>query len=560
MKRRYICLTLIAFGVASFALRVTSLFETSAVPTSYGVFVAWGADYIVRNGHFFTHTGDYFTHANPLVTSFNYASQDIFAHTFQAVLALVTGYTEPQERFELARVLLWAGVMLLPLVFIVWHTGLAQSQRIPTGWSVAFVTLLVLFPTANLIKRTSIGYHSGTIATALLWLILYLVLFRIPQERQGKISLRVATLLLVIGFQLYYHTFNIYFLTFLLGAWGILVLIRREVSWPLLNLITFNVVAFVTSLMYLNGVFFKSYASLAKRVLSSWEIAQVNLTGLTAIQGRLATTLNIVNTSTILLIVLTFVVLIAQKLRVTSLKNLPQGLQVVLSLLVSVTLLVPMLMAWDGFRGTYARLSAIGPYAAMLLASCLYIYGSKGYKMAVTTFIGVIVVTAAISAKISDVYSASYLEVSEVAGAKFLSSSARSDTPVFTDLRLGPPVVLFGHDNVRGIEAMYRKRSDSERYLDAIYYQKNDVELFTAAVQEAADTEDFYFLGSTTAEQTRLYDFSNVLPPPALGHIAFLKKTSPQLIYTNGTTVIVGHTGEEKRKDAFSVDTSFTNR
>lgn len=552
-------LIIAAVLVLGIAVRVASQVDAVPEETGFGAYVDWGTYWLLRTNHLY-HTGDVSREAGksvalmPYATGISYGKQDIFAKTLNGTIARITGYDDLANRIRVQWLIPWAGAIFLPLSILILYASLHRPAR-PSLMDLADRAVIALFatlPSAVLINQSTTGGYGDIVARGLMYTLISLLVLR--ALRQGKTTLpeAISFVIILAGFQLMYHTPVLYFLV--IAAVFVLAtgLLSRRL-FTMGNVVFLALIAAVAAHLYINTDFFNDYLGLIKQAFGKAAPANTQPTLVSVFPDRShwISYLNVlILGATIALACLVLWRTVAVLRRHAWRDHGGLHPDVVIGVLLMTALpLAPFLYGFQGLGAIYGRLGTVLPIlVAMALGYLLATPTRRWERYGIYLLVMLIAGASIVSFKLDFYNAVGTITPAEAQGNAYLASVAATDDLIFTDFRMGTPLLYRGLYGITGINSGYIP-ADQARALEQSVYGDGSGTAAIQALDKAVSCRCYYLMTSEQQARIGVSDLGVLFGRAApTFQQKFISSEALDILYTNGEVNVFRRTDGSRNR------------
>lgn len=486
--------------------------DYSPVPTKWGVGIDWGRYYILHEGRIYGGKEFALTWQSDIK---NYGSVDVLPKILFATLNLITGTTNFPDDLKLHYTLPWIGVIFLPLVVLFWYDTLCKNEGRKFNYlDCCLLFFFSMFPITSALEPVSGNTNGSGLARSLF--LLLLVLFSIIFSKKKKNTCKLSIFLfLLFSFFYYYHTWSYYLAIYLTTI--LVFAVFGQNNKNIRNLTILGIVGFFMSAIYYNYKLLNEPAMII-RYLPQILVNFPSVSPITKINpeflgykpfGSTYSYMQLINAILLLFICLIF---FWRYLNLRKRRRLNPHEKILFYFLVAQFFVAGALFVWDGILGVYSRIFESLVYVTMLFAAYLLVKTEGKLKIAIrfmllsATFLCVIgYLTYPPELNWS-------LTGEEFIGISFAGRYIPKTSYIFSDFRLGTPLIYFGQLGIRTIDGLHDPPRVTEEVLDRVYY---NVSHPATILDKIIGTSEYYVIISSRQAKVYIVDTSLTRFKPA---------------------------------------------
>jgi hypothetical protein len=513
MKSNRLILVLALIAIASNIVYLYPKLGYSPIPTQWEVGGGWGRYSIIEYGRI-PQTEHSLTWQSDLK---NYATFDVMPKILAAMITIVTGTGNFPEGELFHSIFSWVGIIFLPLVVLYFYTYVSNKEgKKSNSFDVVLLYSFSVFPLASTLISMSSGASVANGVARVLFLLLLVLLITIIGDQKKRARRCAIFIFLLFPFFDYHHTWSYYLFIYFVVI--LLLTFRRRNERQLTGLAFSGIVIFFTSAVYFNtnlleepGRIITSFGQILVNFPSVSHESKIN-PNFSAYEplGSIYSYLQYVNSALILLICLVFFAVY-----VTRHRKQPRPYEKILFyFLITETLILAGLFTWNGISGVYARVFEVMTYVSLLLAAYLLTKSGQKLKLALRFMLLFSISIAVLSYPFSPQQSGLSVTREEFAGITFAGQHIPKTLYIFSDFRLGMPLLFFGQQGVKTIDAPNYPANVTEEILERCYYNVSNPE---SILDEYVGSSNYYVITSSSGRQASILDSSlRLFRPPSL--------------------------------------------
>lgn len=541
MRRRLAILSGIWILFAGWLLRVQATLAGSPVPGGYGVNIDWTRHQVATTGYA-TRTWE------PLTVTSSYAgaqNYDLASYVF-ANINVVTGVTGLDQSLVELNLLPLVGLVIFPAVFL----GTMRRVEKPfEPWDYLLVLALVLFPAATTVLKTSDGWYTEVVASAVLVYLLCLT----SRLKQSRVHVGLFSLFGLFLLRLY-HTWV--FLTLLVvgvAVGGNVVIGAALDEWdsPAPWWIPALTVPPALGLLVISGRLEELVWTLSRILFTDYFDTFYSAAGSSLIESDITSTVTSLNARRILKLfnygatisIVAMYVLTRTRATVRAVRAGEPALDSPLDRTVFVAMFAfPVVLAvfflYGGLGAAIGRTQYVGVYVAILAVILLLGSERRSLRRLTAVLVVIIVLTAVPATQLSGIAQPPHT-VEQAAAIEHTGTHVDTKEYVFSTASLGPPLTYY---DIAGVSMVRVDHPEWESNARAIYFG-DDPGAATAALRNSIESNQIHaapvsgtylLLSSDPAENgVPLYSFVTK-PTPDDPRVLYRDAPGYQKVYTSG--------------------------
>lgn len=497
----------------------------SPISTQWGVSSAYGRLYIIENGFIPPLRFDSLTWQSGIIS---YASVDLFPKILATMISIICGKTGLIESEQFHQNFSWVGTIFLPMVVLYFYTFLSKKEGKRNYTDMIFLYLFGMFHLAGLVTSLSLGVTAANSVARVLFLLIIISFIIIFDEQKKNWKHVLLLIILIISFYNFHHTWSYYLVLYLTTV--LICTVKSEDQRFINSLLFTSITLFFTIAIYNNAKLFQEPVTLIKSFpdilinfpsVSYTSKVSENFLG----YQSLGTTYSYIQLISSFLVSLLFIIYIIQY--VPRRKIAPSYEKIMFYLIVAQALVVLGLFMWDGFTGVYSRILESAVYISMLLSSSILIK-SEGKLKSTFRFILLCIVLTTVFSYLNYPPELNYqVTNSEFNGIDFAGKYIINDSYIFSDFRLGAPVLYYNQRALVTIDSLHSTSSKTEELLNNCYYNISKPE---KTLDNLMGSDKYYVLLSSF--QTKVCLFDPTLIPFKQAEIGFQEKWSNEKAFS----------------------------
>ena len=483
----------------------------SPVPTQWGVGSGWGRYYIIEHGRIPEKV-----HALTWQSGIkNYATVDVLPKILASIVNIVTGTTTFPDNERFHYIFPWCGILFLPLVVLYFYRYISRKEGEFSYMDCCLLYLFAMFPLAGTIFSMSQNLNNGSSVTRVFFLLLLISLTILFVEKKKDVRRLSIFLFLLSPFFYYYHTWA-YYLAIYLTAIAFLTLFKKNERY-IMSLLIFGIVVFFTSAMYYNyqlleetGRIIRSFPQLLVNFPSVSYTMKVNpeLLGYRSLKSMYSY-LQLINSVLILSLCLVF---FRKYLEFRKKGELKPYEKMLFYFLVAQFFVGCALFVWDGILGVYSRIFEALVYVAMLISAYLLVKSKGKLKFAIRSILLFAVLLCIVSYLTYPSELNRFLTHEEFKGVSFAGEHIPKESYIFSDFRLGTPLIYFDQLGIKTIESTHHPPEITEEILEKCYYNVTRPERI---LDKIINKPSYYVITSSQQSEIGILDPSLKIFKPA---------------------------------------------
>jgi len=509
----------------------------SSYPVGWGAAIDWGRYFIVQNGT----TYDSTTHGTIIADMKNYGAEETLPKIHFAMVNIVTGTVTFPEGIQLFDYVPWVGLLVIPVFMLSWHRRVARSRGQYNQLDSFFVLLYSLFPTASVIALFSGNTNASIPARAFFITLLYLTaIITIQKGTKKPTGLIIVFLTCQPLFFFYYHTWSYYYILYIFVLGGYLLLNQRFRT--ALTLPIFAGVCFLASALYLNSMFLKEFVMallglpvILSNLFTSSSTSKHHINPRYLDQSTVNTLYNDITTASIIL--LGVLCLLFAGVYLVDWRDRGQDDYGTILVIFSVGQLAVggALFAWGGLEMVLNRI-----FSALIILSMFYLgyifATNRRYLKQATRGVVVLIVIASLSGYAVIPHNPGLSSQEEI-GIQYVGQNTAQSIGIFTDFRLGPPLLYYSHDNVKTFHAHNQKANTIEAIIDSMYYNVSNPEIVLDSVM---DSRNYYVMTSERQHKFGIVGptYTSYQPASKGFQSQWVSESAYNRVYENGELVL----------------------
>jgi len=512
LRKHQVLLAVLLIIVANFIYLYPKL-NYSPVPSKWSVGIDWGRYYILQKGRIYN--GD----VEPPLTwqsdIKNYGSADILPKILFAILNLITGTTGFPEDLKLHYAFPWVGTIFLPIIILSLFTYLSKEEKRFNYLDCYLLMLFSMFPMCSAIEPVN-GNTNGSGVTRAIFVLLLSLLLIIFNEKNKNTLRSGVFLFLIIPFFNYYHTWSYYFVIYLTVV-GIFAFRRRN-ERHIEGLVIYGIVTSFISTIFYNRQLLEEIARIIRffpLILANFPSVSYTLEVNPEFLGyaSLRSTYSYMQLINSMLILSLCLIFFWNYIKLHRKQELKLYEKMLFYFLMTQPFIACALFIWDGILGVYSRIFESLVYVVMLLAAYLLVKTAGSSK----TIIRLIIVSAVFLCIVSYLSYPAELNWSltdeEFKGIAFAGNHIPKTSYIFSDFRLGTPLIYFGQLGIKTTDASHHTPEITEEILERCYYNVFHPEII---LDTFINKPDYYVLISSRQSEICIVDPSlkNFRPAP----------------------------------------------
>jgi uncharacterized membrane protein YtjA (UPF0391 family) len=474
--------------------------DYSPVPTQWAVGIDWGRYYILSEGKIYEKEYNALTWQSGMKM---YGCVDILPKILFAVINMVIGTINFPEDLKFYYTFPWSGTVFLPLLMLFWYLYISKKEGKFNSFDCFLLIFLSIFPLASAVEPVSGNTNSSGIARVFFFLMVILFIIIFTEKKRNTMILGIFIFLL-FPFFYYYHTWSYYF-AINLTAIGFFTLFKKNERY-ITSLTNLGIITFITSAIYYNSLLmeepiriYKKFPQLLVNFPSVSFTMKVNpeLLGYSPL-GSTYSYIQLVNSALIVSICLIFFwKYLSFRKEAKPYENL------LFYFLIAQSFIALALFFWDGILGVYARSFEVLIYICMLLSAYLLVKSEEKLKTTIR-FILLCAVCLCIISYLTVPHELNRsLTNEEFVGIRFAGTHIPKTSYIFSDFRLGTPLIYFDQLGIITIDAPHRSPQITEETLERCYYNITDPEMI---LDNIIHKPDYYFITSSHQSEVYLLD------------------------------------------------------
>lgn len=452
-KRTYAIIIVWALLIAWW-LRYYQTYAGSPIPGGWGVNIDWTRHDIAQNGRIIPETD-----ARSVLSSYRGAqSYDWTAITLGIVSVVMGGSLE--GNLTALNTLPVVGLLIIPNIIFLMHNQFVNNAGLLSTNGVLLLSLS-LFPASQVVFKTSLGWYPEPYSTSLLLLTLIMA----PRVHDSWAHYVIFIILMVATLNSY-HTWVFFFLLIISTIIILEFFYRQVVTHQVEPLPGLNSAVLLGILFYATGV---SLSGRFEELIGT--LAMVTVTGqdeffaaagsdlISATASHALENIGIRRFLVLINYISTFGIVILYSITQFSgvidkdthfLRNSYNRL--ILFSLLAFPIIVGMFYALGGISTAINRTQYIGVYFAVFCAIVLLSQQERWHHSITIVLVVTMILTAVGGVALYDsTYTAPHTH-GEAAAIEFTGQNVQSDHPVFSDGRMGMPLLYYSHDALVGLD------------------------------------------------------------------------------------------------------------
>jgi len=476
----------------------------SPTPVQWEVGSGWGRYYIITHGEI--------PHKEMAITwqsnIRNYATVDVLPKLLAAIINIVTGTVVFPYNDKFHQLFPWPGLIFLPIVVIAFYSKLSKSKiKEHSNLDIIVLYLFAMFPLASSTFSMSFGLTAANAVARALFLLL-LSLFGSLYVEMSDMKKVMIFILILFPFFYYHHTWSYYFLIYAFGISILSLLTGDAKRYNIFRVFVLTMVAFFTSAIYystnLLGNMKQIILGLPKLFQTFFSVSSamhvnreyIGYTPFSSLYGYI----QFIGSLLIISIVILFLIQYGSK-RYSYKQNGTE--KFLLYCILSQFFVGVGLFAWEGILGVFSRFLEALIYVTMLVSAYLLAIATGKLKNIVRIILIVIALLCIVSFLIYPYELNWLLTNGEARGLSFAGESIPKTEYIFSDFRLGPPLVYYNQLAISTIDTYTQSAQIVDEILERCYYNVSNPKL---VLDKIFNTKEYYVLLSRLQSKKYLVD------------------------------------------------------
>ncbi|MHC1680322.1 MAG: hypothetical protein AB9860_03610 [Methanomassiliicoccales archaeon] len=506
-------------------------------PSGYDACIDYGRYYIINHGNISPteNTGTW----QGLLS--NYGSEDVLSKILFASINIITGIENNPDDLRMLNIFIFGKILLMPLFGYLIYLKISKfigSYRIKDGFFIAALTMLPI--ASSLPSSTTSGVAGNVISMALIMLIFVYFI-----DNNSIIKKSILFLLLTV-FMLFWHTWSIYLLVFLL-IFYVMAIVLKEPAYK--NNAFIAIIMYFSIGTYLNfhQLILSPVAGLSNIVGWGSFFSTLNYeTGIVSYQtGNSYYSIIQIICSTLLIIPIIIVGL--KLLWIKSHRKISHMESFILMINIGLVGCWIALLLQGGLYSLLMR--ALEPAIPVSIFNFSYIILSRGQKKPKSVnqkysinklyycsiyIIIIFLVTSCIFSYYNRPESPISLDENEFVGLSFTGAHVSDDSHIFSDFRIVP--ILIRYDKHYLYTPDQQTQNHTEFYsILSIYYNNSTP---SENIQKIMPLNNYYVVISQRQSEWGILDSYEVLKPANIGFESnFILDDGLNIYYSNGNLI-----------------------
>lgn len=546
MRKRVFAIVIIWILLMAWWSRYYQTYVNSPIPGGWGVNIDWTRHAIAQEGRIISETD-----ASSVLSSYRGSQSYDWAAITLGITSVIIGGSLDGTLRTLNAIPVVGFVIFPSLVFLLYRRFIGDIELLSS--SGVLMLSLSLFPSVRIVFKTALGWYPEPYSTALVLLTLLMV----PRAQHSWKHYLVFIILTIVTLNTY-HTWVFFFLLISVTVMIFEFFFRRTTEHqgrPLLGLLA---AVWLSVLFYLTGTTVSGRFDELINTISSvillrglnefFAAASSELIGASASQALenvgIRRVLSITNYSaTFSVVALYGFIRIYRIVRGDGSPLEDASERLILFSLLAFPVIVALFYAMGGLGTAVGRTQYIGIYFAMFCVIAL-LAKEHGTLRTITMGLAVIMVITTVGgvALHKSTYTAPHTQ-QEAAAIEFTGQEVPNPDPIFSDTRLGMPLLYYQQDAVISIQVTHE---GWEERAEAIFYGESNLtteEALSTSVKMGVFAKDdsdrvFVLLSERMAESGPSL-LSYQLPPAPSVIERFEQNAEFNKVYANGDSILM---------------------
>lgn len=467
IKKHHFLLILFIIIIIANIIYILPKLNDSPVPSKWSVGIDWGRYYIVNNGIIYSSSEPTLTWQSNIK---NYGSVDLLPKIYFALINIITGVDKFPDDLRFHYSFAWVGTLFLPLIIVYFYTYVSKQESKKINYlDFLLLYLFAMFPLASSLDPVSGNTNGSGIARAFFTfvLIMFLIIFSEGKKNSKRM---IVFILLLISFFNYYHTWIYYIMIYFVSIF--LITASKKKEQYIISLTTLGIVLFLTTAIYYNIKLFEEPITLIRffpKILENFPAvlytAKVNskYLGYESFNSGYSY-LQFINSILIILICTAYFYIYTKLRKPKCYENM------LFYYLIAQVGIALGLFIWDGLLGIYSRIFESLVYITMLFSAYILVKSTINMKYIIRCILLLSVLIATTSYLYPPAESNWQLTDEEFTGIKFAGNHIPNNSYIFSDFRLGTPLIYFNQLGITTIDSLYDSPNITENILSKCYY------------------------------------------------------------------------------------------